>query len=65
MNLISAVGYRISETSSGFRVGERTAEGVGGLIAIFRDISASASEIFVLASGLGTGLSFYGVWTLS
>ena len=36
---------------------------VGGraLVAIFRGFSASASGVFVLAGGLGAGLSFYGV----
>ena len=32
-----------------------------GLIAIFRGFFASIGEIFILAGGLGTGLSFYGV----
>ena len=36
-------------------VGERA------LVAIFRGFSASASGVFVLAGGLGAGLSFYGV----
>ena len=31
------------------------------LVAIFRGFSASASGVFVLAGGLGAGLSFYGV----
>ena len=32
-----------------------------GLIAIFRDFFASINEIFILAGGLGTRLSFYEV----
>ena len=36
-----------------------------GLVAIFRDFFASIGKIFILAGGLGTGLSFYGIWTLS
>ena len=35
--------------------------GAGGLVTIFRGFSASASGVFVLAGGLGAGLSFYGV----
>ena len=34
---------------------------MGGLIAIFWDFFANAGEIFILAGGLGAGLSFYGV----
>ena len=50
---------------SGFRVCVCVCGGGGVLIAIFRDFSANASGIFVLAGGLGTRLSFYGVWILS
>ena len=35
--------------------------GAGGLVTIFRGFSASASGVFILAGGLGAGLSFYGV----
>ena len=54
----SAVGCGILGAGSGFRVGWRAA---GGWVAIFRDFCASASEAFILAVGLGAGLSFYGV----
>ena len=32
----------------------------GGLISIFRVFSSSVSGAFILAGGLGAGLSFYG-----
>ena len=32
-----------------------------GLVAIFRNSFASASEVFILSGWLGAGLSFYGV----
>ena len=35
------------------------------LIVVFGDFFASASGDFILAGGLGTGLSFYWVWALS
>ena len=31
------------------------------LISVFKDFFASIRDIFILAGGLGTGLSFYGV----
>ena len=37
----------------------------GGLNCGFQGFFASIGEIFILAGGLGTGLSFYGVWALS
>ena len=37
----------------------------GGLIAIFIGLFATVGGIFILAGGLGAGLSFYGVKTLS
>ena len=37
----------------------------GGLIAIFIRLFATVDGIFILAGGLGAGLSFYGVKTLS
>ena len=39
--------------------------GGGGFISIFRGFFASVGGVFVLAGGLGAGLSFYGVWILS
>ena len=47
----------------GFRVGWRTG---GGVISGFHGFSGSIGGAFVLVvGGLGAGLSFYGVWTLS
>ena len=37
----------------------------GGLNCGFQGFFASIGEIFILAGGLDTGLSFYGVWALS
>ena len=37
----------------------------GGLIAIFIRLFATVGGAFILAGGLGAGLSFYGVKTLS
>ena len=59
--MLTTISYRIFETGSSFRGGQGTAGGGGGLAAVFRDFFASASEIFILAWGLGAGLSFYGV----
>ena len=61
--MLTTIGYRIFGTGSSFRGGQGTAAGGGGrgLTAVFRDFFASASEIFILAWGLGAGLSFYGV----
>ena len=35
--------------------------GGGGLISCFGEVSACIGEAFILAGGLGAGLSFYGV----
>ena len=37
----------------------------GGLVSIFREFSSSIGGAFILAGALGTGLSFYGIWTVS
>ena len=36
-----------------------------GLASVFGGFLASVNKIFILAWGLGTGLLFYWVWTLS
>ena len=42
------------------------ARGGGGVISVFHGFSGSIGGAFVLVvGGLGAGLSFYGVWTLS
>ena len=50
----AAVGCGVSGAGSGFRVGGAPR---GALIAIFRDVFASTSKIFILAGRLGTFLS--------
>ena len=55
--------HRVFGTNSSFRVGWCTPW--GGFISIFRGFFASVGGVFVLAGGLGAGLSFYGVWILS
>ena len=50
--------------ASGFRVGWRAAGG-GGLIAVSHGFSAGIGGAFILARGLGAGLSFHGAGTLS
>ena len=35
------------------------------LIYVFQEFSASIDKAFIFGVGLGAGLSFYGVWTLS
>ena len=58
-----AVARGVFGAGSGFRVGWRT---VGeGFVSVFWEFFASISGAFILAGGLGTGLSFYGFWTLS
>ena len=37
------------------------AHGGGGLISVFQGLSASAGGAFILAGGMGAGLSFYGI----
>ena len=37
----------------------------GGLVSIFQEFSSSIGGAFILAGALGTGLSFYGIWTVS
>ena len=39
--------------------------GGGGVNFCFQEFLASVYKIFIFALGLGTGLSFYGVWSLS
>ena len=51
----------VFEISSSFRVGWRTAGEGGGLISCFGEVSACIGGAFILAGGLGAGLSFYGV----
>ena len=36
-----------------------------GLVFVSQEFSASINKAFILAEGLGTRLSSYGVWTLS
>ena len=36
-----------------------------GFVSVFWEFFASIGGAFILAGGLGTGLSFYGFWTLS
>ena len=50
---------------SAFLVGQRAAGGRGGLAAIFGKFFAVVGKVFIVAGGLVTGLSFYGVQTLS
>ena len=58
--LRAAVARGVSGAGSGFGVGWRTAGGEG-LVSVFQGFSASAGGAFILAGGLGAGLSFYGV----
>ena len=37
----------------------------GGLVSVFQEFSSSIGRAFILAGALGTGLSFYGIWTVS
>ena len=46
------------EANSGSCVRERT---TGGFNFCFQEVFTSIGEVFILAGGLGTGLSFYGV----
>ena len=46
--------HGVSETSSGFRVGWHGRS----LISSFKEFSASIDKAFILAGGLGVGLSF-------
>ena len=62
----SAVIRGIFGTGSGFRVGEGGRGGLrGGFNFCFQEFLARVYKIFIFALGLGTGLSFYGVWRLS
>ena len=54
---VAAVGCGVSGAGAGFRLEWR---GRGG-IAVFGDFVAIIGKIFILAGGLGAGLSFYGV----
>ena len=58
---LAAVVHGIFGAGSSIRGGG----GGGGLNCGFQGFFASIGEIFILAGGLGTGLSFYGVWALS
>ena len=57
----SAIIRGIFETGSGFR----GRGGGGGVNFCFKEFLASVYKIFIFTLGLGTGLSFYGVWSLS
>ena len=37
----------------------------GGVISALQEFFAGINKTFILVVGLGTGLSFYGNWTLS
>ena len=43
----------------------RCGGGGGGLISALQEFFAGINKTFILLVGLGTGVSFYGNWTLS
>ena len=55
----STVAHKISETNSSFSC--EIAHSEKSLITIFQEFSSSIGKTFILAGGLGTGLSFCGV----
>ena len=52
----AAIIHRIFETNSGF---DGIAHNGKCLISVFQEFAASIDKTFILAGGLGTGLSFY------
>ena len=57
------MGRGVFGAGSSFLVGRRAAG--GGLVAVFGKFFAIVCKVFIVAGGLVTGLSFYGVQTLS
>ena len=55
----AAVAHGVSGACSPFRVGGAQGGGGGGGVHFFQEFSSSVGEAFILAGGLGAGLSFY------